>query len=111
MSLTAKESDWKRGKVFYPLMFMAYEKKFSFIGIVFEFVGSHPVLNRDKALLYVGSSKRILSYHLRRKYTPEYHQRRGGEVLTNYRNDTIDSMAGVESEKKRSTTLLFWWPV
>ena len=28
-----------------------HEKKFSFIGIEFKFVGSHPVLNRDKALL------------------------------------------------------------
>ena len=51
MSLIAKESGWKRGKVFYPLKFMAYEEKFSFIGIAFKFVGSHPVLNRDKALL------------------------------------------------------------
>ena len=30
---------------------MAYEEKVSFIGIEYKFVGSHPVLNRDKALL------------------------------------------------------------
>ena len=30
--LTAKESDWKHGKVCYPLTFMAYEENFSFIG-------------------------------------------------------------------------------
>ena len=41
------------GKVFYPLTFMAYEEKFSFIGIEVMFVDSRPVLNRDKALLSV----------------------------------------------------------
>ena len=30
VSLVAKESDWKHGKVFYPLTFMASEEKFSF---------------------------------------------------------------------------------
>ena len=30
---------------------MAYEKNFSFIRIEFKFVGGHPVLNGDKALL------------------------------------------------------------
>ena len=30
---------------------MAYEEKFSFVGIDVKFVGSHPVLNRDKALM------------------------------------------------------------
>ena len=30
---------------------MAYEEKFSFIRIEFKFVGSHPILNGDKALL------------------------------------------------------------
>ena len=51
VSLTSKESDWKRGKVFYPLMLMAYEKIFSFIRIELKFVGRHPLLNRDEALL------------------------------------------------------------
>ena len=30
---------------------MVYEEEFSFIGIEFKFLGSHPVLNGDKALL------------------------------------------------------------
>ena len=33
------------------MMFMAYEEKFGFIRIEFQFVGSHPVLNRDKTML------------------------------------------------------------
>ena len=41
-SLVAKESNWKHGKVYYPLTFMTYEQKFSFIGIEFTFVGAYP---------------------------------------------------------------------
>ena len=33
-SFTAKEIDWTRKKVFYLLTFMAYEEKFSFIGLL-----------------------------------------------------------------------------
>ena len=51
VSLIFKESDWNYGKVFLSLMFMAYEEKLSFIRIKFKFVGSHAVLNEEKALL------------------------------------------------------------
>ena len=51
VSLNVKESDRKRGKVLYPLPFMPYKRNSVLSELSLSFVGSHPVPNRDKALL------------------------------------------------------------